>query len=328
MIDTAADALSAGGYGQVRWTPGARFSLNGGARFDYWDIVDASGVSPWVQARWTLSDRLTIKAASGLFRQAPDLERGLGPRGNRALVPERAWHFDVGAEGDLFAQWRWQVNGYDREERDITRLPGSEVRVVDGELVRDDGTSVWRNALEGHSRGVELVLRRDRAQGFSGWVGYALTYTRYRDRISGEEFWGDYDQRHTFNAWGKYRFSNRLELSGKLRIGSNFPLAGYYREARASEAAANLDREDRYFVSDVRNEARLPLYARLDVRANYAFNFSRSRLTLFVEIINLLNRANYGPSDPGFINPLTFRVNNLVEELFPFLPSAGILWEF
>ncbi|MGD8329915.1 MAG: TonB-dependent receptor [Acidobacteriota bacterium] len=326
-IESAADATAAGGYAQLRWIPAAAFSVNFGGRVDRWNIVGATEVSPWVQAQWRVSDGLTLRAASGMYRQAPDLQRALGPRGNPDLLPERAFHVDVGAAGGLLDWGSWQVNGYDRKEYDVTRLEGSEVRVVNGELVRDDFTNIWQNALTGHSRGVEVVIRRDRAVGFSGWFSYAYTRTRYRDSYTGEEFWGDYDQRHTLNLWGKYRFTNRLELSGKLRVGSNFPLAGYYREGGTVEAA-NRDREDRYFISDVRNQARLPLYARLDVRANYAFNFTRSRLTLFVEIINLLNRKNYGPTDPGFINPTTLRVNGLLEELFPFLPTAGILWEF
>jgi len=67
------------------------------------------------------------------------------------------------------------------------------------------------------------------------------------------------------------RLSYRLAVSGKLRIGSNFPIVGYFRGTP----------ED-MFLASVRNAVRLPLYARLDVRANRTFTFERSRLTLFV----------------------------------------------
>ena len=81
------------------------------------------------------------------------------------------------------------------------------------------------------------------------------------------------------------------------------------------------------FLASVRNAVRLPLYARLDVRANRTFTFERSRLTLFVEVMNLLGRDNGGQSD-GFVVPSTGRAVGYVESLLPRVPSAGLLFEF
>jgi uncharacterized protein (DUF2062 family) len=80
-------------------------------------------------------------------------------------------------------------------------------------------------------------------------------------------------------------------------------------------------------VIDRRNEVRLPIYARLDVRANRTFNWSRKRLTLFAEVINLLNRDNLR-FDPPSINAATRRATGLFETMLPILPSAGVLIEF
>ena len=311
-------ATSAGGYAQIRWAPASTITLNAGSRIDHWSLIEVTELSPWVQVEWVLASRTRLRAATGLFRQSPELDRLLGPRGNPELRPERAWHVDVGVETEVSDLGKWQVNLYNREERDVLRLPGSETRVLDGELVRDSNDTIWQNDLGGHSRGIELGFRRDRPNGFSGWFAYALSYTRFEDQTTGEMFWGDFDQRHTLNLWGKYRFTSRFELSSKLRVGSNFPISGYYREE-----------EGRYFAADTKNTTRLPTYVRWDVRGNYTFNFRRSRMTLFVEVINVLNRNNIGPGEEGFVSPFTFEVRRgLVEELFPILPSAGILWEF
>ena len=91
------------------------------------------------------------------------------------------------------------------------------------------------------------------------------------------------------------------ELRAKLRIGSNFPIPGYYAETNGA-----------YFVTDVRNTARLPVYGRLDLRANRAFNWSRRRLTLFAEVINVLNRDNVRFQPPG-VNVTTRTVSNPFE---------------
>ena len=88
-----------------------------------------------------------------------------------------------------------------------------------------------------------------------------------------------------------------------------------------------LEQNGDYFVIDRRNESRLPVYARLDIRANRTFKWSRKRLTLFAEVINLLNRDNLR-FDPPSINPVTRRATGLFETMLPILPSAGVLIEF
>ena len=80
-------------------------------------------------------------------------------------------------------------------------------------------------------------------------------------------------------------------------MGSNFPAPGYLREV-----------DGRYFLGDLRdsrNELRLPSYARLDLRANRTFTWSSRRLTLFAEVVNVLNRANVRYNPPS-INGRTF----------------------
>ena len=72
---------------------------------------------------------------------------------------------------------------------------------------------------------------------------------------------------------------------------------------------------------------RLPTYSRVDLRGNRTFNWSRKRLTLFGEIMNVLNRDNVRFNPPG-VNTSTGRVSGLFESMIPIVPSAGILIEF
>ena len=112
-------------------------------------------------------------------------------------------------------------------------------------------------------------------------MSYSLGFNRYRDRTTGESFDGDFDQRHTFNAYGLFRLTNRFSLAAKLRMGSNVPATGYWEQ-----------RGDAFFVGSVRNALRVPAYSRLDLRANRTFNWQTKRLTLFVEVMNVLGREN------------------------------------
>ena len=48
-------------------------------------------------------------------------------------------------------------------------------------------------------------------------ISYSYGVNRYHDRTTNEDFDGDFDQRHTFNAYGLYRITNRFSLAGKVR---------------------------------------------------------------------------------------------------------------
>jgi hypothetical protein len=64
----------------------------------------------------------------------------------------------------------------------------------------------------------------------------------------------------------------------------------------------------------------------LDLRVNRTYHFSKRRLTLFAEMLNVLNRENVGRTDGTVRSNAT--VTGFVETLFPILPSVGIRVEF
>ena len=146
---------------------------------------------------------------------------------------------DLSIDGRLGWGVIWQVAGYDREDRGLVELPGLGFRAVNGALVRPSSTSRYQNALDGHSRGIDLFAQRTTLNGLSGWLAYSLSYTKYHDRASGETFWGDWDQRHTVNAYAAYRFNDRYSASTRFRYGSNFPAVGYWQENGAQREATD-----------------------------------------------------------------------------------------
>jgi len=314
--DYAGDATRAGAYAALRWTVLPSFTLLPGARLDRWTLTNDTTASPWLQAEWRIARRTTVRGATGSYQQFPGFEQVLGIWGTPGLKPERATHADLSIERAIGESARVQITLYDREERDFLQRPLAEPRIVDGRLVRAFTTARFANRLTGSSRGIELFAQRLDANGFSGWVSYAYGKNRYRDEVNGESFWGDLDQRHTMNVYGLYRLSPRLSVGAKLRMGSNFPAPGFYREA-----------DGRYFIGTTRNDVRLPSFARLDLRANRTFTWSTRRLTLFAEVINVLNRENLRYHPPS-IDSRTFEARRLFESLLPVVPSAGLLIEF
>ena len=311
-----ADASRQGAYASLRFDAGSRLVISPGVRTDHSGLTHQTTTSPWIQSEVILPRRFVIRAGGGVYQQFPDFDEVVGAFAGNALAPERSIHADFSLEHRLSPSTRVQVSLYHRDDENVIRRPNADTRLVAGRVVRGNLSARYETRLEGYARGVELMLQRSSPQGFSGWFSYAFGENRYTDLVTGERYWGDLDQRHTLNAYLFYRFSHRSSASAKYRMGSNFPIPGYYALQGNS-----------YFLSEHRNESRLPAYGRLDLRANRTFSWGRRRLTLFAEVINVLNQDNVRFNPPG-INSSTRQVTRLFDSLVPIVPSAGLLIEF
>jgi hypothetical protein len=212
---------------------------------------------------------------------------------------------------------------YDRQENQIPYSPETEWRLVNGIAVGPVNGTVLYNSVRGYSRGVEFSLQRVSANRLSGWLSYNYGHARYCDTLSSLCFDGDYDERHTFNAFGSYRLSKTVGLSGKFRYESNFPVVGFFQ---GTPVASNQDQA--FTLSSQRNQMRVPAYSRLDFRMNKAYYFKRSKMTLFMEIDNLLNHTNVGYFGVDTYNFSTGQATLKTDKFFPILPSAGFTVEF
>ena len=330
LNDYGERSTAASAYAQVRVGLGSRLTLTPGGRIDHWSPTATTTASPWINAEWRLAERTRLRAGSGVYRQFPSLDQVHGLQGGGPdLRPERALHLDAGVEQTLPHQTRLLLNVYARQERDVLWTPGSEPRLSSSGVIQPGlFYAPWVNTLDGEARGVEVVVRRDATDGFSGWAGYAFGRLKYTETSTGEEFWADADQRHTLSLYGNYRLSSRSSLSARYRYGSNYPMIGYIGEP--SPALGNVPVIDGrplfYALSNQRNTLRLPAYSRLDIRADRAFNWSGRRFVVFVDVANIANRTNLRNQDYGVDR--AGRVFGATESLMPIVPSGGFVIEF
>ena len=309
------EGLRTGAYGQARIDAG-RLTMVPGVRTDHWSLTNEWTVSPWAQAQVRLTDGLTVRGGAGIYHQFADFEQTVGSLAASDSTAQRAEQFDLGLEGRVGSAVRWQVTLYDREESDFFNRPAAQSRLVNDRVIPGSRSARFTQSLDGFARGVEIMLQRKASTGLSGWLSYSLGRNRYSDRVTGESFYGEFDQRHTFNIYGSYRKSDRVSFSAKARVGSNVPAPGYFS-----------DIDGLIYLSATRNDLRMPVYARVDLRANRTFNWSRSRLTLFAEIMNVLNRDNVRFVPPG-VSVRSRTVRNIFEPMIPIVPSLGVLIEF
>ncbi len=331
--DYRASGSAASAYAVMTIRTASGFTLTPGARVDRWRPTNSVTTSPWLNAEAVVADGTRLRAGAGVYRQFADIEQIHGVRGGgAALRPETAHHLDLGLEQRLPLSSTLQVSWFARDEREVLWTPGAEPRrLADGGIQPGRGDARWINALDGRARGVELLLRRDAPAGLSGWAGYA--YTRHDYSTATESFSSDADQRHGLSLFGRYAISNRASVGAKFRYGSNYPRIGYIAERPTTVGPpvgppVLIDGEPprMFWLTTARNTLRLPAYARLDVRADRTFTWSRRRITVFAEVANALNRPNvrnvpYGVGRNGWID-------GGLDTLMPILPSAGFVIEF
>ena len=303
-----------GYYFQDTWTDEARgLGLTGGARIEHSGATGETVFSPRGSFTWSIDKNWKLRFGAGRYCQFPDLEQMFGRLGNPGLKSERSTHFNASAERTFGNRTRILAEVFDREDRDLF-FSLNEPR-LSGALVIFDQFP-FQNSLNGHARGFEFTVQRRSANKLAGWVSYAYTRTELTDARDGLIFASDADQRHTLNVYGNYRFNDTWNLSSEWRYSSGQPIPGFFGQDAQG-----------YFLTDQRNQVRVPFYHRVDVRLSKAFLFKKWKLTLTGEVLNVFNRHNVRYAGFDFYSS-NGRVFGQLDRVLPILPSAGVVIEF
>jgi hypothetical protein len=213
---------------------------------------------------------------------------------------------------------RFRLELYDRQDRDLLARPELFPRVGGaGMIVQAMPAAPLLNSQHGYSRGVQLLLQRRSANGFTGWMSYAYAHAKLRDDVLRITFPSDYDQRHTVNAYLSRRLRPTLNLSAHFTYGSGMPLPGFYRTEQG-----------RYMLARLLNGARAPVYERTDVRLNKDYVHQKFNATLYAEIVNVTNHTNRDFDSAGPYDPVTGATSPNFYSMFPILPSVGFVFAF
>ncbi|HEY6251078.1 MAG TPA: carboxypeptidase regulatory-like domain-containing protein [Candidatus Angelobacter sp.] len=315
-----------------------RLHLMGGVRWDHEEQVGAHPISPQVSAALQVASRTTLQLGFGRYAQLPDMQTlafGCGPL--PSVLPtgavaeqfmERSNHYTAALEQRLGENLRVRVEVFDRENR---QLQGGRVFGPSGcgPVVANPVPPPFllSPSTTDHSRGLQFIIQRRSANRLSGWIGYTLGYARQgifpfvpagNSAAIGPLLTGPMpqDQRHTLNAFGTYRLTPSINLSGKLLFGSGLPLPSTVFQQVGNQ-----------FVPVAFNQTRLGQYQRLDLRMDKAWAFTRWKMTLYGEGLNLTNHDNRRLLSTE-INPVTGQAFAVTEHGLPITPTAGLVFEF
>lgn len=312
------NALLSGGYLQQSWAGlSNHLSLSAGVRFDHLNTGSRSVPSPQASLAFFPWQGTRIELSWGQYAQFPDIRDLASQLGGPDLRPERSNHYVVAVEQRLGLIGRFRIQAYERSDRDLLFQPMDEARISGGRIVPDNFRAPIMNSLSGRARGLQFLLQKRTANGLTGWVSYTLGYTDMEDHVARIRFPSDQDQRHTINAYAGYRIRPSVNLIGKWEYGSGFPIPGFFQKVGES-----------YYISAERNRARIDPYLRADFRINKSYAFDKWKMTVYGEVVNLLNRNNYRFDSYNGYNPRTGQAYLSFSKMFPILPSAGIAFDF
>jgi hypothetical protein len=201
------------------------------------------------------------------------------------------------------------------------------------------------NGATGHAYGFDVYVekpphsRRDRLSGWASYTFGVANITSY-----GRQYPADYDRRHAASLVGTVWLSRRLDFGATLRVASGFPAtpAAGVRVATTPTASGRLapatDPNGLYMWAidwggaGNLNSARLPLYARLDLRVTFNPKKVTGRWQIYAELLNALYHENIWAlgwvlrHDPAGDRPRLVSENK--DSGFPLLPSLGVRYRF
>ena len=359
-LQSALRGTRSGLWLQDTYTPSPRMSFEPGLRVDWSTINGGTTVSPRIAASYAVGRGARVRVAGGLYTQSPGYEKltqsdyflDLSSPREQGLRHEKATHVVVGLEQALASALTARVEGYYKRFDDLLlgRLenePERRERVAQYDFPEPLSASVPTTPLilsapsndaGGTAYGLDVFLSHtDAAAPLTGWLSYA--WGRANRESYGRRYAFEYDRRHAFNAVGRYRLTSRWEVAATARLASGFPHTapvGLRISAVEDERGRLVPETDStgafiytvdYGSVDNLNEARLPYYARLDVRATYR----RGRWSLYVEVLNLLGRDNAVSLDPRLRHDPDStmpRLSEVPSEGFPRIPTFGLRVRF
>jgi hypothetical protein len=236
-----------------------------------------TAVEPRVSARFAPVKRFAVKAAWGIYHQAPQAEDLSAVFGNPSLEIATAHHVLGGASFNITDTLQVEAVGFYSRSTNLVSRSASPAPLLAAALV---------NEGEGRAFGGQIMLRQALYKGFFGWASYSLIRSERRDHPDGAWRLFDGDQTHVLTVVASYEPGLGFEVGARFRYASGFPrtpVTGAFFDARR-------DIYEPYFGAQ--NSIRIPAFVQLDLRVAKRFDFGRVKAEVYLDVQNVTNKKN------------------------------------
>jgi hypothetical protein len=370
VLESRLNSTRVGAWVIDSWRAGARARLETGLRLDRSSINGDTALSPRLAASFAVTPTLSARASFGRYTQSPGYEKtaqsdhllNFTAESAGALRSERADMASISLEQTIGSGVTARVETYykrlsnmlmGRLETDAERFarlarynfPASLAWSLPVEPIV---TPVPTNDGRGRAYGIDVVVSRMTAPvnaRLRGWVSY--TWGKAERDAYDRTYPFEYDRRHAVSAVLSLRASRTFELASTIRWASGFPrtpalgvrVAGEERTVAGAtvivpkrDSGARLVYEVDFGGISNLNTARLPNFARTDVRLTWKPKGPSGRWEFYGEVINLTSRENAVTIstqlayDPASDRPRI--VEQQGDGSIPRVPTIGVRWRF
>ncbi len=306
---TAGDLVEPAAFAEVRLAPVESLSILPALRVDWNNAIGRWSVDPRLMVRWRAAPRTVLKAAAGVYHQPPQPDESSPQIGTPDLHFERSLQYSAGVEQEILDGLSLDAVGF---YKDISQL------VVRNQAAAvDPRAPAYTNEGTGRIYGLEMLLRARFGDRFFGWIAYTFQRSFRTDRPGSPERLFDFDQPHLLTVLGTWRPTAGWAFGARYRLVSGNP---YTPIVRSIYDAAT----DVYVpVYGAVNSGRLSSFQALDVRVDKLWTFDRWRLSLYLDVQNVFNRAN----QEGWQYSYDYRLRQPLTGL-PILPILGVKGEW
>lgn len=282
-----------------------------GVRAETFGGVPGVAVEPRATVRYLVSPdpKLMVKAAVGLYTQAPQIYENDPLFGTADIGVARSAQASAGIEFELFHRVELSLEPfYKRLYELVSRRPDPTT------------TSGFRygNEGEGFAYGTELLVKYRPDARFLGWIAYTISRSERRSLPEQDLRPFDYDQTHVLSALGSYRLGHGWETGVRVRYVTGNPYTPVRGGAFDADAGAYGPLEQRPL-----NSSRFPAFFSMDVRVEKKWTFGKTaNVSVYLDVMNAINHRNVEGYNTNFDNSLTVPVKGL-----PILPNLGLRGE-
>jgi len=280
-------------YAQEIFRPKPDWQIQAGLRANYFDQGRYFRLEPRLSAEHRPDENIRLQLGYGRYYQfltliSSELFSGfdLWLTTDDGVEPAYGDQFVAGLKTNIGADLQADVEVYYRTMRQLFQLDP---------FLPDAAGLAYSDLFtfgEGFAYGTELLLQKPKGR-LNGFIGYTigLTKRRFPDINNFDYYPPKYDRRHEVNIVGNYSLSRKWSLTSVFNLASGQAYtepASQYRLVDDPFTSGSVD----VLISPF-NDARLPMYHRLDVgfaRKGKFFRFAESELQL--QLINVYNRRN------------------------------------
>jgi TonB family protein len=297
-------------YSEVVFQPIERLRIIPGLRFEVYRLPHSTVPSfePRISARFTVNDRVTLKAASGLYREAP-LASQLDPNtGNPYLGLAMSEQTAGGVEVRILPKLSLDVQGYFNARSNLV--------VSSSALVERDGQMVFErlnNSGIGRAYGLEVLLKQDVTERMYGWIAYTLSRSEQLDPATQTWVPVTYDETHILTVVASYKFQFGIEAGLRFQLVTGMP------QTPVLGSTFNANTGNYVPIYGAPNSVRAPTFNQLDLRVEKIWTFDWWKFSLYLDVQNVYNASNPALTIYDYRYRQSTPLNGL-----PIIPSLGV----